>query len=307
MRTPFLMTQFKYLLQTLPLRRQWWLKAYFAVDAFRLFRGYWRLKAALRRPAPAVNLPGKSCVVVLLSHNRPQNMELLVQAALKNDWVRKAVVSNSNSQVRIGDWISSRDPRLALVDEAVRTQPGHRFVLADREEGDYFLSVDDDIFLTPAQWAGFFDRLVKEDSVPHGITGNWYRPGTTSSNGSPFHHVSGAEERVDVLIGAYAFTREHLLRMFALAKTLGIASLSDVRNGEDVLMSFAGTGRPRIHDLGRVMLCATSSLPGVAIWQTLGDFWNERVRLFERAREARLAMDAPWALGDTPPGDVPNG
>ena len=125
-------------------------------------------------------------MVVLLSHHRPQNLPLLVRAALRNGFVRKIVVSNSNRNVDIADWIDIRDARLALVDEREPTQPGHRFVLAERESGEYFLSIDDDIFLTPHQWAELFKRLVCEEDVPHGILGNVYRPGTVSSKRQPF-------------------------------------------------------------------------------------------------------------------------
>jgi hypothetical protein len=100
---------------------------------------------------------------------------------------------------------------------------------------------------------------------------------------------------VDVLIGAYAFTRQHLDRMFAIADTLGIGRMSDLRNGEDVLLSFAGAGRPRIHALGPFLTCASESAPGVALWQTHGNFWDERVRLFERAQAARLSLKEPWS------------
>ena len=219
-------------------------------------------------------------MVVLLSHHRPQNLPLLVRAALRNGFVRKIVVSNSNRNVDIADWIDIRDARLALVDEQEPTQPGHRFVLAERESGEYFLSIDDDIFLTPHQWAELFKRLVCEEDVPHGILGNVYRPGTVSSNGSPFHHVSDVEQKVDVLIGAYAFTRKHVQRMFDLAERLGISRLTDLRNGEDVLLSFAGSDRPRIHDLGRLWMCAMSSLPGVAIWRSEESFGRSEPSFF---------------------------
>ena len=171
-------------------------------------------------------------------------MNLIVENALRNNFVSKVLVSNSNRSVRIGEWIEVKDPRLVLVDETEVTQPGHRFVLADRERGEYFLSVDDDIFLTPDQWGTLFERLVLGDAVPHGIRGNLYK---SETDGSQFDRdVAGEEREVDVLVGAYAFTREHLARMFVLALRIGDPALVRTGNGQDILLSFAGSGRPRI-------------------------------------------------------------
>jgi hypothetical protein len=252
-----------------------------------LLKDYGHLKRAIREPDQAPIAGGQQCVAVLLSHNRPQNIPLLVEAALQNSFVKKIIVSNSNRAVRMQDWIQVRDSRLMLVDEANPTRPGYRFVLAQAEVGDYFLSIDDDIFLTPCQWRGFFECLVRDPAVPHGLTGNYYRPGEKSSNGSPFHHVTETDTEVDVLIGAYAFTRQHLACLFQLSEYLGLGDLTHLANGEDLLLSLAGLGRPKIHDLGHIFCCASASLEGVALWRTLDDFWDERVRLFERAKAAR--------------------
>jgi hypothetical protein len=204
-----------------------------------------------------------------------------------NGFVGKLIVSNSNPEIRLCDYIKANDGRLILIDESKPTRPGYRFVLANEHPADYFLSVDDDIFLSPAQWAVFFDKLLADKAVPHGLVGNIYKAGIASSNGSPFHHVTEKKVEVDVLIGAYAFTQRHTERLFLLGKHLGIDDLTNLCNGEDVLLSFAGLGRPKIHDLGSLFCCTSTSLEGVALWRTLDGFWDERVRLFERARAAR--------------------
>ena len=207
----------------------------------------------------------------------------------------KVVVSNSNRDVRIAEWVDIRDPRLVLIDETKPTQPGYRLVLSRDTGSQYVLAVDDDIFLTPRQWSRLFQTLVNDEDRPHGLIGSQYRPGTKSSNGSPFHHITDVEAEVDVLIGAYAFTSEHLKRVFELAAKIGVSDLSQVRNYDDILLSFGGTKRPRIHPLKPALLCASASLPGVAMWTSNPGFWDERIRVFENARQARLAMDSPWA------------
>jgi hypothetical protein len=290
----FFRAQISYLIRTLPYRKTWRYKLWTLVQAVQLVVGYVRLKIALRFSTDASPIGGRTCVAVLLTHNRPQNMSLLVGAALRNRFVTKVIVSNSNPRVRIRDWITSTDSRLMLIDETIATQPGHRLVLAKETGAEYVLSIDDDIFLTPNQWKRFFEFLLTDEQYPHGIIGQVYRPGTKSSNGSPFHHVIARDAEVDVLIGAFAFTREHLKRVFELALKTGISDLSRVRNGEDILLSFAGTRRPHIHAMRPALFCASEGLPGVALWKSEEGFWAERIRLFENAREARLTMKSPW-------------
>jgi hypothetical protein len=293
----FLRTQLGYLVRTLPYRHSWRHKLWTLAQAVQLFMGYIRLTIALRFSQTTASIRGKTCVVVLLTHNRPQNMRLIVKGALQNRFVTRVIVSNSNPQVKIRDWIASTDSRLILVDEITPTQPGHRFVLARQTGAEYVLSIDDDIFLTPKQWTRFFEFLLAHEQCPHGMIGQDYRPGTTSSNGSPFHHLTERDTEVDVLIGAYAFTREHLKHVFDLAAKIGLSDLSEVRNGEDILLSFSGTTRPYIHALKPALFCASEGLPGVALWKSEDHFWDERIRVFEKVREAWPAMKTLWVDG----------
>jgi len=291
----FLRTQFSYLFRTYRQRRSWRHKLWILVEALVLLIRYCRLQVDLSFAPIPTTMHGKSCVVILLSHNRPQNLSILVRGALRADFVDKVVVSNSNSQVRIAEWIDEADSRVLLIDENRPTHPGHRLVLARKHGTRYIIALDDDIFLSPSEWQRLFECLISDEAVPHGITGHIYRPGTRSPNGSSFHHVTGVEQEVDVLIGAYAFTSEHLDRVFALAGAIGIRDVSQVRNYDDILLSFAGVGRPRIHAIKPALLCASASLPGVALWKSDEQFWDERERVFERVRDARLAMRSPWS------------
>jgi hypothetical protein len=290
----FLRAQISYLWRTLPYRHGWRYKLWTFVDGARLFMGYIRLTLTLRFSRGGALVDGKSCVVVLLTHNRPQNMSFLVNGALRNRFITRVIVSNSNPKVKIRDWITSTDSRLMLIDEKVPTQPGHRLILARQTGAEYVLSVDDDIFLTPKQWRKFFEFLLSDEECPHGLIGQVWRPGTKSSNGSPFHHLIAEDKNVDVLIGAYAFTHQQLSRVFELATSIGVPDLSQVRNGEDILLSFSGTCRPRIHSMKPVLFCASEGLPGIALWKSEHRFWEQRVDLFQKTRDARLSMRAPW-------------
>jgi hypothetical protein len=85
------------------------------------------------------------------------------------------------------------------------------------------------------------------------------------SNGLVFEQVMGDME-VDVLTGVFAFTCEHLRRAFELVAKIGVSNLSQLRNGEDILLSFSGRTRPHIHALKPALLCASGWLPSVALW-----------------------------------------
>ena len=293
-RVTFLGEQFRYLFKTYPQRHSWRHKLYILVEAIKLPIQYLRFIRAIRQPVAYSTSRKHECTVILLSHNRPQNMQFMVESALRNEVIRKLVVSNSNPGVDITEWIQFTDPRLTLINETRPTRPGYRFVLAQQAPGNYFLSIDDDILLTPPQWAELFQNLVEDEAVPHGLTGNLYRPGSASSNGSPFHHVSGVDAEVDVLIGAYAFTRLHVDRLFELAKALNLGDVTNLANGEDILLSLVGERKPKIHGLGRVLNCASTSLEGVALWRTMHGFWDDRVALFERAKAAQMAAAKSW-------------
>ena len=101
--------------------------------------------------------------------------------------------------------------------------------------------------------------------------------------------MAGENVEVDVLIGAYALT--YYLERLLVCPPVGIGRHDpNLANGEDILLSFAGEGRPKIHDVGKLFYCSSTSLEGVALWRTLGDFWDERVRLFEMVSAARKTM-----------------
>jgi hypothetical protein len=286
----FLRGQISYLLRMLPYQHTWRDKLSTVVEVVWLLVRYARLRIILRFSTGAESIRGKTCVAVLLSHNRPQNMSLLVESALRNRFVTTVIVSNSNPKVKIGDWITSKDSRLVIINETAPTQPGHRLVLAKQTGAEYILSIDDDIFLAPMQWKSLFEFLLADERSPHGIVGDLYCPEMEGSNGLLFNHVTGQDMEVDVLTGVYAFTSEHLKRVFELAAKIGVSDLSHLRNGEDILLSFSGKTRPHIHALKPALLCASGCLPGVALWKSDDGFWEERIRVFKNVRDANLGF-----------------
>lgn len=243
----------------------------------------WQLE--LLRTLPPVAPGEPKLTVILLSYNRVRNMQPIVRGLLRSGVVERIIVSNNNPSYRIGEWISLRDERLELVDQPHKTAPGIRFEFARKAPGSYFLSVDDDVFLTPRQVQRLFQELRANPRMPHGIQGeNYVGMNAPPGPGQKVRRIpwdlglQRAERETDVLNCVYAFTREHVEEMFRLAGQLG-RDVATLGNGEDILLSCSGQGRPRIHDLGRVLMCLSAHQLGVATYRTREHFFQEREEL----------------------------
>jgi len=155
-----------------------------------------------------------------------------------------------------------------------------RFEIARNLIGEfqYFISLDDDVFLTPDQLGMLFSHLVAAPSIPHGITGNDYRSGKRG--------LVGAELSVEVLNMVYAFTAGHVETFFSLITDLGLQSIWDLRVGGDMVLSKCGEGSPRIHDLGPLLFCPTVGAPSLAVCRQPG-FSDLRRKLLRQLRSLR--------------------
>lgn len=226
----------------------------------------------------------ESCCVVLLSYRRPANIPFLVESFLRCDFVGKVVVSNNNPEVDLAAALAGLDDqRLELVEQPKPTRQGIRFALAEQNAGrfEYFISPDDDRFLLPSQLRRLFAALVAEPAVPHGIEGE-VRAAAGDWEDYPFKVGHAADGSADHLTGYYAFTRLHLRRALEIFDRLGWKKLDEVGNGEDIVLSFAGDGKPRIHDLGPILQCTSWYAAGIATWTTHADFFAQRRELHER-------------------------
>jgi hypothetical protein len=240
--------------------------------------------------------------VILLSYKRVRNMQPLVRSLLRSDFIEKIIVSNNNPEYRIRDWIRLRDERIHLIDQPVRRAAGIRFELAKNEPGEYFVSIDDNTFLYPAQLKQLFRELVARPGSPHGFQGELYvgseklaeledpkRPGFLDRHGFKVN-VRYCEQQVDILNRTYAFTREHVKEMYRLGNRLGM-DMGSVANGEDIILSASGQDRPYVHALGEVGECLSGIQMGVSTWRSRKDFFKEREELFLTLR----------GLKDSPP------
>jgi len=224
--------------------------------------------------------------VILLSYRRVRNMEPLVDSLLRTGLVGHVIVSNNNPAYRISDWVRLRDERLQLVDQPVRRYAGVRFELARSAPGDYFASIDDDIFLLPSQLESLFGTLLAEPDVPHGLQGESYDGGHGPQETQGWRVNLRGDQRVDSINRVYFFTRAHLNELYRLAGLLGL-EVGDMANGEDLLLSSSGRARPLVHEVGQVTDCLSACRRGVAISWTHQNFFQERTALLARLRSLK--------------------
>jgi hypothetical protein len=262
--------------------------------AFRQLRKrvFYRLWMLYGYVGPRVCLPLRERVTVIIpsySLERVRFVEPNVRALLRCDFVERVIVSNHNPATRIGAWVRISNPRLTLVDHAVRHGPGWGWLVASQFNPDYLISIDDDLLVLPHQVAALFCKLVAEPRVPHGraggLSGQYYQCPAT-----PGHAME-----VDELYVVYAVTRAHLRRYRELltALTTGQYVSNDAieYRADDIVISRAGDAKPKIHNLGRLVQLPTFDKPGVALHKEPG---------FEETRlQVRMAIDrlAPRSAG----------
>lgn len=113
-------------------------------------------------------IPGNEKLsVVLLSYKRPQNMRYIVDSLLACEFVREIVLSNNNPDLRMEDFLQSRDPRLKIINQRQRFFPTKRYDLAHELQSSYFMCIDDDVFLIPCQIKKLFMALLENSAVPY--------------------------------------------------------------------------------------------------------------------------------------------
>jgi len=243
---------------------------------------WWPLRRVLRLRE---KVPGNEKLsVVLLSYRRMKNLRPIVDSLLLCDFVGEIILSNNNPKVRMEDFVRVRDPRLRIINQPARRYPSCRYDLARGLHARYFMSIDDDLFLTPGQVRKLFLSLIANPSVPHGAGGEdlTVKAGKVVSR----QIVRGEGRETDVILWAYAFTREHLLKYFDLLDRLGIDNDDDeMRTSEDVVISFTGNGRARCEDLGPMLRCASEADHEIATWRQDG-FYEHRDPLYLKCLDA---------------------
>ena len=248
----------------------------------------WRHQSATASPLVGGGVPeDEKLTVIVLNHKRPANVERIAQYVLRAGFVGRLIISNNSQEYPIGKFIKDSDPRLVLLDQPEPSGVGISFELAREYPSRYYLRVDDDIFLHPAQLQWIYWNLRQSAERPHGIFGAAFVADRNPEQEWPFVHRRNAFAPVDILNGLFAFTREHLDEYFRLCALLGIADQKILMNGEDIVLSFSGEKKPQIHPIGQVWECASEASPGVALHQTRPRFYEERWKIFSELEKIK--------------------
>ena len=214
-----------------------------------------------------------SVCAILLSYQRPYNMARIIGETLRAPSVDRIIVSNNNPDVDLRQWITFDDSRVVLLQQTTHCSPAKRFVLALEEEAEHFLCLDDDLFLSGKQIQHMLDCLARQPTRIHGMYGQLRLADARFESG-----IHTQEREVDVLNRSYFFTRTHLHRMAELGRQLGFTDLSQAEMADDILLSFAGEGRPLCHAIGPFHDCPTSHDPAIAVFLRPGfDEFREAV------------------------------
>ncbi len=228
----------------------------------------WRKEAINSESIPLTDIR-YPITVILQSYKRPWNIEPMVRMFLRFPWVEKVIVSNNNPTTVFR--LPFTDPRVTVINQPHRYPASMFAVLALQEAkngAQYFLCIDDDLLLFPAQIETLIRSLIADSSVPHGLVGQRI----ADSGHSLEQHITG-DGSVDVINRAYAFTADHLRRYQAMLDQLGYATDEEKAQlpfGSDIVLSKSGAEKPRIHDVGPLLSCPTSAKPGIARFTDVG-------------------------------------
>lgn len=248
---------------------------------FRTFLAWQR--RALRERVPSDGPVDVTAIV--LSYRRPQNIRPIVRALLRHPRIRRVLVSNNNCRTELSAGLGLKDDRVHVVQQSIDRPTHLRYQLALLDDADSFLFVDDDVFFTPLQIDRVIRGLDADPAVPHGVVGQIYDPWMDRMH----HDVRDHEGPLDILNCVYACTRRHIVEFFRIVDQLGFGPTSPYRTSsfwDDMVLSHAGSAKPKTHRVGSFPVCPTTALRGTAECAADG-FFRWRIKIFKRLRTLR--------------------
>ena len=207
-----------------------------------------------------------STAVILLNYRRPYNIGRIasvVASALPDAGIFILDQSGSSQLQGRNDVPWSRVWFRRAFDN---TGAGARIQLAANLPFARFLAIDDDVFLDPEQITRLEAALVRDPGRVHGTIGQ-----SVYIEDGEYRVIRGVRSGpVSFVNMVYGFSRLHAKATIALSKELGFPTWSQVRYGDDILLSSASALAPMCHDLGPIRICSSSETPGIAIMQADG-------------------------------------
>ncbi len=241
----------------------------------------WVLRGRVGRRLPFGRPESATVLITYYDPARVKHLDSQVRNILRCPFVDRLVVSSHNPVLRLDQATRVRSDRLVFRSEPIARGCGHRWLVAQELASPYLIVVDDDLLLFPAQLAMLFTQLLANPAVPHGLAGMLY------SDCDTLTYRESMELEADFLCEAYAVTQDHVKRYCEARKLLGVDP--DLAHGIDsavdfVLISDAGAGKARMHDVGSVFRCRTFNQPGTAVHTQQG--FEDRIRHTVKALHA---------------------
>jgi hypothetical protein len=235
-----------------------------------------------------------SIAVIILNYKRPQNIGAIVRAA-RAALPEAAIFILDQAET---DTLRERNDipwgEVWLQRAEENTGAGARVPLASWLPFDFYIAIDDDVFLTPEQIGQLAERLRAEPDRAHGIWGQ--RLELDQGQIRYRNSLNGVDAAVSILNEVYAFSRGQATAALELSARLGFSSWRDVRVGNDIVLSCASPKPPLCHDLGPLEHCPTSGEPGIAVWKSEG-FKEQRLDIVRRLLAIQaIAVFTPLAF-----------
>jgi hypothetical protein len=239
-----------------------------------------------------------SLAVIILNYKRAQNIGVIASGA------REAL---PDAPILIYDQ-SERDDFLQRDDvpwgevwvqrAASNGGSGARLMLASRLPFDFYIAIDDDMFLAPNQIRRLAELVQGEPDRAHGVAGQ--RLELQAGQFQWRHGMRCFDGAVSILNQVYAFTRRQAVAALDLSVRLGFPTWVDIGSLDDVMLSCASAKPPLCHDLGDFRECPTSSQKGVAQWMDEG-FWPRRMAFAGRLLATQsIAVFSPLTIKTRP-------
>jgi hypothetical protein len=162
---------------------------------------------------------------------------------------------------------------------AANNGSGARISLAASLPFDHYIAVDDDVFLTPEQYAELADRLRREPDRAHGICGQ--RLEFSDGAFAYRHRLVAIDAGVSILNMVYAFSRAQAVAAMDLAARVGFGDWRRIGSVDDIVLSCASAEPSFCHDVGELSLCPSGNDPAIAQWRT-ADFSARRDEVVRR-------------------------
>lgn len=227
---------------------------------------------------------------IILNYKRPQNIAPIAGIILSAFPRSPVFVLDQADHDSCAVWNSVPDE--VWYRRAANEGPVARLRLALELAFDFYLAVDDDLFVTVEQVRRLATELQGAPGRVHGLWGQ-----RLLANGRRLrlqHAIASREAEVTVLNQAYAFSIEHAAKALGLGQQ-AMVTPEDMKICDDILLSSASAQPPMCHDVGKLTVCPSYNREGIAVG-TQPHFEERRLRvmikLLELGRLHAFPLDA---------------